>query len=64
MWQELTFFPICLHGVQAATDGKGVDMILENVANVNLDADLGLLTKFGRITVSCVNLVSGHVRML
>lgn len=34
-----------------ATDGKGVDMILEMLANVNLATDLGLLTANGRVVV-------------
>lgn len=33
------------------TGGKGVDAILEMLANVNLDKDLGALAKFGRIVV-------------
>jgi NADPH2:quinone reductase len=34
-----------------ATDGRGLDVILEMLANVNLDRDLGMLAKFGRIVV-------------
>jgi NADPH2:quinone reductase len=34
-----------------ATDGRGVDLILEMLANVNLDRDLSLLAKFGRVVV-------------
>ena len=33
------------------TAGRGVDIILEMLANVNLDRDLGALTKFGRVVV-------------
>jgi NADPH2:quinone reductase len=33
------------------TGGKGVDVILEMLANVNLGKDLTLLTKFGRVVV-------------
>lgn len=35
----------------AATDGKGFDLILEMLANVNLRADLEVIGKFGRIVV-------------
>ena len=35
----------------AFTGGRGVDLILEMLANVNLDADLGLLAKRGRVVV-------------
>jgi NADPH2:quinone reductase len=37
--------------IMAATDGRGPDVILEMLANVNLDRDLGMLAKFGRIVV-------------
>ncbi|XP_065198500.1 quinone oxidoreductase-like [Sycon ciliatum] len=37
--------------IHAATDGKGVDLIVENLANVNLDADLRLLALGGRVMV-------------
>jgi NADPH:quinone reductase len=33
------------------TGGKGVDLILEMLANVNLDKDLGVLAKRGRVVV-------------
>ena len=33
------------------TGGRGVDAILEMLANVNLDKDLSVLAKFGRIVV-------------
>jgi NADPH2:quinone reductase len=33
------------------TKGKGVNVILEMLANVNLDKDLGILSKFGRVVV-------------
>jgi NADPH2:quinone reductase len=35
----------------ALTGGRGVDIILEMLANVNLDRDLGALAKFGRVVV-------------
>jgi NADPH2:quinone reductase len=34
-----------------ATGGKGVDLVIEMAAHVNLDRDLGLLAKHGRIVV-------------
>jgi NADPH2:quinone reductase len=34
-----------------ATDGRGVDVVLEMLANVNLAADLKLLARFGRVIV-------------
>jgi NADPH2:quinone reductase len=34
-----------------ATDGRGVDVVLEMLANVNLDTDLTLLARFGRVVV-------------
>ena len=34
-----------------ATGGKGVDLIVEMAAHVNLDRDLGLLAKYGRVVV-------------
>jgi NADPH2:quinone reductase len=33
------------------TEGRGVDVILEMLANVNLDRDLGVLARFGRVVV-------------
>ncbi|MEJ7848843.1 MAG: NADPH:quinone reductase [Pyrinomonadaceae bacterium] len=37
--------------IKAATGGRGVDIILEMLANVNLQKDFELLAMFGRITV-------------
>jgi len=37
--------------ILALTGGSGVNIILEMLANVNLDKDLGLLSKFGRVVV-------------
>ncbi len=34
-----------------ATNGKGVDLIIELAAHINLGKDLGLLAKFGRVVV-------------
>jgi NADPH2:quinone reductase len=34
-----------------ATNGRGVDIVLEMLANVNLSADLKLLARFGRVIV-------------
>ena len=46
--------PCALLQFQNATDGQGVDIILENLANVNLGADLKLLSRFGRVMVSVI----------
>ena len=40
-----------LDEAMALTGGKGVDLILEMLANVNLGKDLPLLAKFGRVVV-------------
>jgi NADPH2:quinone reductase len=40
-----------LDHILRATDGKGVDIILEMAAHLNLDKDLGLLAKHGRVVV-------------
>jgi len=37
--------------IMRATGGKGVNLIVEMAAHVNLDRDLGLLAKHGRIVV-------------
>ena len=37
--------------IMKATGGRGVDLIIEMLANVNLDRDLGMLTKHGRVVV-------------
>jgi NADPH2:quinone reductase len=37
--------------IRAATDGKGVDVIIEMLANVNLARDLALLGRGGRVVV-------------
>jgi NADPH:quinone reductase len=37
--------------VPAATEGRGVDVVLEMLANVNLDRDLDLLAPHGRVVV-------------
>ncbi|MGC4085828.1 MAG: zinc-binding dehydrogenase [Vicinamibacterales bacterium] len=43
--------PTYLDAIKTATDGKGVDVVLEMAAHVNLDKDLTLLAKYGRIVV-------------
>ncbi len=43
--------PAYLEQVPALTNGRGVDVILEMLANVNLDKDLKVLAKGGRIVV-------------
>jgi NADPH2:quinone reductase len=37
--------------IMKATGGRGVDVVLEMAAHVNLDRDLGLLARFGRVVV-------------
>ena len=37
--------------IMRATGGKGVNLIIEMAAHVNLDRDLGLLAKYGRVVV-------------
>ena len=37
--------------IMKATGGRGVDLIIEMAAHVNLDRDLGLLAKYGRVVV-------------
>lgn len=44
----LTFFSFC----KAATENKGPDVILENLANVNLENDLKIVADHGRIGVN------------
>jgi NADPH:quinone reductase len=43
--------PGYLADIMAATGTRGVDVILEMLANVNLDKDLGLLARGGRVVV-------------
>jgi len=38
-------------GILAATNGRGVDVVLEMLANVNLDRDLDLIGMHGRVVV-------------
>jgi NADPH:quinone reductase len=40
-----------LEQIMKATGGKGVDIVLEMAAHLNLDKDLGLLAKLGRVVV-------------
>jgi NADPH2:quinone reductase len=40
-----------LHDILAATEGRGVDVILEMAAHLNLAKDLGLLARNGRVVV-------------
>ena len=40
-----------IDAIMDATGGKGVNLILEMAAHVNLDRDLGMLAKFGRVVV-------------
>lgn len=43
--------PDYLDQIMSLTGGKGVDVILEMLANVNLAKDLGVLAKYGRVVV-------------
>jgi NADPH:quinone reductase len=43
--------PDYMDQVMELTGGKGVNVILEMLANVNLARDLGVLTRFGRVVV-------------
>ncbi len=43
--------PDYLEKLPALTDGRGPDVILENLANVNLDKDLDVVARYGRIVV-------------
>lgn len=43
--------PGYLDVIMKATGGRGVDIILEMAAHVNLDKDLTLLAKFGRVVI-------------
>ncbi len=43
--------PGYLEQLSALTEGRGVDVILEMLANVNLDRDLGALARGGRVVV-------------
>lgn len=43
--------PAYLEQIMAATGGTGVDVILEMAAHLNLDKDLSLLARFGRIVI-------------
>ena len=43
--------PDYVAGIMAATGGRGVDVVIEMLANVNLDHDLGMLAVRGRVVV-------------
>ena len=43
--------PDYLDRIKAATANRGVDVVIEMLANVNLDKDLGLLAPHGRVVV-------------
>jgi NADPH2:quinone reductase len=43
--------PIYLDQIQALTKGRGVDVVLEMLANINLEKDLRILAMHGRIVV-------------
>lgn len=43
--------PDYLSAVMAVTEGRGVDVVLEMAAHINLDKDLGIVAKGGRIVI-------------
>lgn len=43
--------PAYAEAVKAATGGAGIDLVIEMLANVNLDRDLDLLAKRGRVVI-------------
>ena len=43
---------ICVRVLQEATEGQGVDVILEMLSNVNLSKDLQMVAYGGRVAVS------------
>jgi NADPH:quinone reductase len=43
--------PNYLDAIMKATGGRGVDIVLEMAAHINLDKDLSLLARFGRVVV-------------
>jgi NADPH2:quinone reductase len=43
--------PAYLDEIMKLTDGRGVDVVIEMLANVNLDKDLNVLAKRGRVVV-------------
>lgn len=43
--------PDTVKEIQAITGGRGIDVVIEMLANVNLDTDLGLLAVSGRVVV-------------
>lgn len=40
-----------LDAIPGLTEGHGVDVVIEMLANVNLEKDLGVLAKFGRVVI-------------
>lgn len=49
--------------LQEATQGKGVDVIVEMLANVNLSKDLQMLSYGGRVAVSQQSLPACDVKV-
>ena len=56
-WQHLYIFIFLFS--QTATEGDGIDVIIEMLANVNLQKDLELLSIGGTIAVSVLSLSYG-----
>ena len=40
-----------IEAIKNVTEGRGVDVVAEMLANVNLDKDLKLLTEGGRVAI-------------
>lgn len=43
--------PDYLDGIMRVTEGRGVDIVIEMAAHINLDKDLSLLARYGRVVV-------------
>lgn len=43
--------PTYIEEIMRATEGRGVDVVIEMAAHINLDRDLAMLTKHGRVVV-------------
>ena len=51
IWTSPTPGTLRWGSLKSATDGRGVDLILEMAAHINLDKDLGLLARNGRVVM-------------
>lgn len=48
---DLLKYALCVYVFQEATEGRGVDVIVEMLSNVNLSKDLQMLAYGGRVMV-------------